>query len=84
MVGHSWVNDEFIPTVAGRGAAVIQARGASSAGSAANAALQHMRDWGLDTPGGDWVSRGGRWVGSDVGAGGWVARAVCLSPAPLP
>lgn len=55
---HQWVNDEFIPTVAKRGAAVIGARGASSAGSAANAAIEHMRDWVLDTPEGNWVSMG--------------------------
>jgi malate dehydrogenase len=55
---HQWVNDEFIPTVAKRGAAVIGARGASSAASAANAAIEHMRDWIQDTPEGDWVSMG--------------------------
>ncbi len=55
---HDWVNDEFIPTVAKRGAAVIEARGASSAASAANAAISHMRDWVDDTPEGDWVSMG--------------------------
>ena len=59
MIGdHSWVNDQFIPTVAKRGAAVIQARGASSAASAANAAIEHMRDWVRGTPEGDWVSMG--------------------------
>ncbi len=59
LVGdHSWVNDVFIPTVAGRGAAIIAARGASSAGSAANAAISHVRDWVLGTPEGDWVSMG--------------------------
>ncbi len=52
----SWLTDEFIPTVQKRGAAVIEARGASSAASAANAALEHMRDWALGTPEGDWVS----------------------------
>lgn len=55
---HVWVDGEFIPTVAKRGAAVIKARGASSAASAANAAIDHMRDWWLDTPEGDWVSMG--------------------------
>jgi malate dehydrogenase len=55
---HAWVNDHFIPTVAKRGAAVIAARGASSAASAANAAIEHMRDWAMDTPEGDWVSMG--------------------------
>ncbi|MEX1135101.1 MAG: malate dehydrogenase [Acidimicrobiia bacterium] len=59
LVGdHDWVNDVFIPTVAGRGAAIIAARGASSAGSAANAAISHMRDWVSGTPEGDWVSMG--------------------------
>jgi malate dehydrogenase len=53
-----WVNDVFIPTVAGRGAAIIGARGASSAGSAANAAISHVRDWVGGTPEGDWVSMG--------------------------
>ena len=53
-----WVEDVFIPTVAGRGAVIIAARGASSAGSAANAAISHMRDWVLGTPEGDWVSMG--------------------------
>jgi malate dehydrogenase len=59
LVGdHEWVDGEFIPTVAKRGAAVIAARGASSAASAANAAIDHMRDWVLGTPEGDWVSMG--------------------------
>ena len=51
-----WVETEFIPTVAKRGAAIIEARGSSSAASAANAAIDHMRDWVLGTPDGDWVS----------------------------
>jgi malate dehydrogenase len=51
-----WIEDEFIPTVAKRGAAIIQARGASSAASAANAAIDHMHDWALGTADGDWVS----------------------------
>jgi malate dehydrogenase len=51
-----WIADEFIPTVAKRGAAIIEARGASSAASAANAAIDHMRDWVLGTPDGDWAS----------------------------
>jgi malate dehydrogenase len=53
-----WVEDVYIPGVAGRGAAIIAARGASSAGSAANAAISHVRDWMLGTPQGDWVSMG--------------------------
>ena len=52
----AWVADEFIPTVAKRGAAIIEARGASSAASAANAAIEHVHDWVAGTPGGDWVS----------------------------
>ncbi len=51
-----WLENEFIPTVAKRGAAIIEARGASSAASAANAAIDHMRDWALGTADGDWVS----------------------------
>jgi malate dehydrogenase len=51
-----WIADEFIPTVGKRGAAIIEARGASSAASAANAAIDHMHDWVLGTPEGDWVS----------------------------
>jgi len=59
LVGdHAWVEDEFIPKVAKRGGAIIEARGASSAASAANAAIDHMRDWVQDTPEGDWVSMG--------------------------
>jgi malate dehydrogenase len=54
----AWIADEFIPTVAKRGAAVIDARGASSAASAANAAIDHVHDWVLGTPDGDWVSMG--------------------------
>jgi len=54
----AWVRDEFIPRVAKRGAEVIEARGASSAASAANAAIDHVHDWVLGTPEGDWVSMG--------------------------
>lgn len=53
----AWYEDSFIPTVAKRGAAIIDARGASSAASAANAAIDHVRDWCLGT-GGEWVSMG--------------------------
>jgi len=57
LVGdHAWVEGTFIPTVAKRGAAIIEARGASSAASAANAAIDHVHDWALGTPEGDWVS----------------------------
>jgi malate dehydrogenase len=51
-----WLEEEFIPTVQKRGAAIIEARGASSAASAANAAIAHVHDWMLGTPAGDWVS----------------------------
>jgi malate dehydrogenase len=51
-----WIAEEFIPTVGKRGAAIIEARGASSAASAANAAIDHMHDWVLGTPDEDWVS----------------------------
>ncbi len=54
----AWIADEFIPRVAKRGAEIIEARGASSAASAANAAIDHVRDWVLDTPSGEWVSMG--------------------------
>ena len=52
----AWIADEFIPTVAKRGAAIIEARGASSAASAANAAIDHVQDWVKGTPQDDWVS----------------------------
>jgi malate dehydrogenase len=52
----AWLENEFIPTVQQRGAAVIKARGSSSAASAANAAIDHVRSWALGTPEGDWVS----------------------------
>jgi malate dehydrogenase len=52
----AWLEEEYIPTVQQRGAAVIKARGLSSAASAANAAIGHMRSWALGTPRGDWVS----------------------------
>ena len=55
-VDQGWYRDTFIPVVQQRGAAIIKARGASSAASAASAAIDHMRSWALDTPGGDWVS----------------------------
>ncbi|MBN9375674.1 MAG: malate dehydrogenase [Cellulomonas sp.] len=54
----AWVRDTFIPTVAQRGAAVIAARGASSAASAANAAIDHVATWVHGTPAGDWTSAG--------------------------
>jgi len=54
---HAWNKDVFLPTVGKRGAAIIEARGLSSAASAANAAIDHMRDWALGT-GGGWVTMG--------------------------
>jgi malate dehydrogenase len=51
-----WLEHEFIPTVQQRGAAVLEARGLSSAASAANAAIEHVRDWALGSPADDWVS----------------------------
>jgi malate dehydrogenase len=53
---HAWYADTYLPTVAKRGAAIIEARGASSAASAANAAVDHIRSWTLGTAEGDWVS----------------------------
>ena len=55
-VSTDWLEQDFIPTVQQRGAAIIKARGASSAASAASSAVDHMRDWALGTPNGDWVS----------------------------
>ncbi len=54
----NWLEKEFIPTVQKRGTAIIQARGLSSAASAANAAIDHVRDWVMGTRDGDWVSMG--------------------------
>jgi malate dehydrogenase len=72
----AWVENEFIPTVQNRGAAVIKARGKSSAASAANAAIVHMRDWALGTPAGDWVSMA---IPSD-GSYGVPVGVVCSFP----
>lgn len=58
LVDQSWLEETFIPVVQQRGAAIIKARGASSAASAANAAIDHMRSWALGTAEGDWVSMG--------------------------
>jgi malate dehydrogenase len=58
QVDQAWYENDFIPTVQQRGAAIIKARGASSAASAANAAIDHMRDWALGTDADDWVSMG--------------------------
>ena len=56
LVDDGWLTDDFIPTVQQRGAAIIKARGASSAASAASAAIDHVRDWALGTPADSWVS----------------------------
>jgi malate dehydrogenase len=71
-----WVENDFIPTVQQRGAAIIEARGLSSAASAANAALDHVRDWVLGTPEGDWVSMA---VASD-GSYGVPEGLICSFP----
>lgn len=72
----AWLDNEFIPTVQQRGAAVIEARGASSAASAASAAIDHTRDWAHETPEGDWVSMA---VPSD-GSYGVPQGVVCSFP----
>jgi malate dehydrogenase len=64
LVDQDWYENDFIPSIQQRGAAVIAARGASSAASAANAAIGHMRSWALGTEGDDWVSMGVRSDGS--------------------
>jgi malate dehydrogenase len=56
LVAENWLSDEFIPQVQQRGAAIIAARGASSAASAASAAIDHMHDWVLGSAADDWVS----------------------------
>jgi malate dehydrogenase len=58
LIDAAWYRDSFIPTVQQRGAAIIKARGASSAASAASAAIDHVRDWVLGSAEGDWVSMG--------------------------
>ncbi len=75
----AWVTDTFIPTVAKRGAAIIEARGASSAASAANAAIDHVHDWALGTPAGDWVSVGLMSDGSYGIPEGIIAGVPCTS-----
>jgi malate dehydrogenase len=72
----AWIADEFIPRVAKRGAEIIEARGSSSAASAANAAIDHVRDWVAGTEGDDWVSMG---VPSD-GSYGIAEGVVCGHP----
>lgn len=72
LVDEAWVTSEFIPTVQKRGAAIIDARGASSAASAANAAIDHMRNWALGTEGDSWVSMAIYTEGGHYGVGGGV------------
>jgi malate dehydrogenase len=76
---HEWVESTFIPTVAKRGAAIIEARGASSAASAANAAIDHMRDWVTGTPEGDWVSMGVTSDGSYGVPEGLISSFPCIT-----
>jgi len=73
-----WIDSEYIPKVAKRGAEVISARGASSAASAANAAVDHMRDWVHGTPEGDWVSMGVRSDGSYGVPEGLISSFPCV------
>ncbi|MFM9048841.1 MAG: malate dehydrogenase [Actinomycetota bacterium] len=75
----AWIADTFIPTVAKRGAAIIDARGASSAASAANAAIDHVRDWVQGTAAGDWVSVGLPSDGSYGIAEGIISGVPCTS-----
>jgi malate dehydrogenase len=73
-----WIADEFIPAVAKRGAAIIEARGASSAASAANAAIDHLHDWTVGTPDGDWASMAVPSDGSYDVEEGLISGAPCI------
>jgi len=75
---HAWVDGTYIPTVAKRGAAIIEARGASSAASAANAAIDHIRTWTLGTAEGDWVSMAVQSDGSYGVAEGLISSFPCV------
>lgn len=77
-IDQTWYEDDFIPTVQQRGAAIISARGASSAASAANAAIAHMRSWALGTPENDWVSMGVYSDGSYGVAEGLIYSFPCI------
>jgi malate dehydrogenase len=77
-IDQTWYEDDFIPTVQQRGAAIISARGASSAASAANAAIAHMRSWALGTPENDWVSMGVDSDGSYGVAEGLIYSFPCI------
>jgi malate dehydrogenase len=76
---HGWVESTFIPTVAKRGAAIIEARGLSSAASAANAAVDHVRSWALGTAADDWVSMAVVSDGSYGIAAGLIAGVPCTA-----
>ncbi len=78
LVDQAWYENELIPVVQQRGAAVIKTRGASSAASAANAAISHMRSWALGTPAGDWVSMGVHSDGSYGIAKGLIYSFPCI------
>lgn len=78
LVDEAWLDDYFVPTVAKRGAAIIEARGASSAASAASAAVDHMRWWALGTPEGDWVTIAGPSHGEYGVAEGLVYGMPCV------
>ena len=75
---HAWVDGTYIPAVAKRGAAIIEARGASSAASAANAAIEHIRSWEFGTADGDWVSMGVPSDGSYGVPAGLVSSFPCV------
>ena len=75
----NWLENDFIPTVQKRGAAIIDARGASSAASAANAAIDHARDWVQGTPEGDWVSMAIRSDGSYGAPEGIISSFPCTA-----
>ncbi|MGH8914318.1 MAG: malate dehydrogenase [Acidimicrobiia bacterium] len=79
LLDQQWIENEFIPTVAQRGAAIIDARGTSSAASAANAAIGHVRDWLQGTPEGDWVSVGLRSDGSYRVPEGLLSSFPCIA-----
>ncbi|CAN5888089.1 malate dehydrogenase [soil metagenome] len=79
VADHVWVEHTFIPTVAQRGTAIIQARGNSSAASAANAAIDHFRDWVTGTPEGDWVSMAVVSDGSYGVPGGLISSFPCTT-----
>jgi malate dehydrogenase len=78
MIDQAWYEADFIPTVQQRGAAIIAARGASSAASAANAAIAHMRSWAMGTAAGDWVSMGVYSDGSYGIAAGLIYSFPCV------